>query len=413
MIDTIQLHTYALRAERELRGNILPFWIQHTVDMERGGFYGGISNDLHVDLEAPKGALLTTRILWAYAAAYRRYQEAEYLVMAQMAYADLIDRFWDHAHGGLYWAVSPTGEPLQPHKQIFVQAYGIYALAEYALATGSRYALDRAIALHRLIEAHASDALHGGYREACAADWQPHQAALDAASASAEKTFNTHLHVLEAYANLLRSWNSPELRTRLAALIDLIASRMIDRDSAHARHFFTNDFTPLPGPLSFGHDIEASWLLLDAAHELGDRALLARVEPLALAMADAVYAQGLGGDGALPYESDWQGNIVQAQREWWPQTEAVVGFLRAYCASGEPHFLEAALRCWEFIEQRLVDRAGGEWFKAVTPEGEPLRDEAKVSFWKCPYHNTRACLEMVARLQQINQSSVLQISRGE
>jgi len=400
-MDSATNQQYAARIETELRRNILPFWMQHAVDRARGTFFGSVTNDLVVDRQAPRGALLTARILWTYAAASRHYPDPEYRAMADFAYADLIGRFLDREHGGLFWSIDADGAPLEPRKQIYGQAFGVYALTEYHRATGRREPLDQAIALYRLIEEHARDRHLGGYFEAYARDWQPiDDVRLSAVDLNEPKSQNTHLHVMEAYTNLLRVWPDAELRQRQADLLDVMLTRILDPATFHLGLFFSTDWQRRSDKISFGHDIEASWLLTEAAEVLGDPALIARILPVALQMAEVTLAQGVDADGALYNEAGPRG-LTDTNKEWWPQAEAVVGFLNACQHGGDERFWRAALRVWDFIERRLVDRAHGEWFRGVTREGALLADQLKVGFWKCPYHNGRTGLEAVARLRAL------------
>ncbi|HNT75469.1 MAG TPA: AGE family epimerase/isomerase [Anaerolineae bacterium] len=406
MTDIAILQTYQNKAETELRQNILPFWMTHAVDRARGGFYGEISNDLVVDKDAPRGALLTSRILWTYSAAYRLYPDPAYLEMARWAYTDLLSRFWDVEHDGLYWMVAANGTPLRAHKQIYGQAFGIYALSEYYRITGDQVALDKAITLFHRIEAHSYDPQHQGYFEACGRAWEPATDwRLSAKDMNEAKSQNTHLHVMEAYTNLLRVWPDAELLRAQEALLDVMLTRILNPANLHLQLFFDAAWTPKGDAISYGHDIEAAWLLTEAAEVFGDVDLLARVKPLAVKMAQVVHDEALDADGGLLYEADAAG-FTNTDKEWWPQAEAAVGFLNAYQLSGQPHFLAAAFRVWDFIETYLVDHVHGEWFRYVTREHRlGTHDAAKVSFWKCPYHNGRACIELVARLKTLQNSS--------
>lgn len=395
--------SYARRAEAELRGNILPFWIEHTVDRKRGGFYGRISNDLVVDRDAHRGALLCTRILWTYSAAYRRYGDPAYLRMARWAYDDLVTRFWDDAYGGLYWEIDAEGRPTNTRKQIYGQAFGVYGLSEYYGATGDAEALRRTLALLDAFTEHSYDPQYRGYLEAYTRQWQLEEdLRLSDVDMNEKKSMNTHLHVMEAFTNLLRTCKdeSPELHARQSELLEVMMAHVIDAGTGHTILFFDEAWTPRSDRISFGHDIETSWLLVEAAEVLGDQRLIEEAKALSVVMAQAVLDEGLDADGGLLYEADPSG-IIESNKEWWPQAEAVVGFLNAYQLSSEPRFLEAALQSWDFIEAHLVDREHGEWFRYVTREGIVGTDQPKVSFWKCPYHNGRACLEIVDRLESI------------
>ena len=393
------------RAETELRRNILPFWMQHTVDRERGGFYGQLSNDLVVQAEAPRGALLTSRILWTYAAAYRRYQDPAYLTMANWAFEDLLNRFWDSEHIGLYWMVGVDGTLLRPRKQIYGQVFGIYALAEYYAATGNKSALEKAQAIFKAIEEHAYDPEHQGYYESFSREWKmTDDVRLSAVDMNEVKSMNTHLHVMEAFTNLLRVWPDPQLKARQMELLDVMMTHIISPETHRMTLFFDETWAPRSHHVSYGHDIEASWLLVESTEVVGDHALHAKAEDIAVKMAQAVYGEGRDPDGAIVYESGPEG-LVDPTKQWWPQAEAAVGFLNAYQISGAAHFLEASLSSWDFIEAYLIDREHGEWLRYVErdhtrPTGKS-EDNAKVSFWKCPYHNGRACMELAERLHKI------------
>ncbi len=398
MTDPAMLKSYITRIENELLNNILPFWMDHTVDKENGGFYGEISNDLVVNPGAAKGALLNARILWTYAAAYRRYKTPAYLDMAQYAYLSLIDLFWDDAYGGLYWEISADGTPTKPRKQIYGQAFGIYALSEYYAATGNQQALDKAVAIFNAMEEYSFDPIHGGYFEAFSRTWGPvDDLRLSAIDMNEMKSQNTHLHILEAYTNLMRVWDDARLKKQQTALIDVMLNKITNPLTHHLILFQDGDWTPKSDHVSYGHDIEASWLIPEAAEVLGDHDLMEVVIPRALKMAQAVYEQGLDTDGSLFYESA-PGGEMDTAKSWWPQVEAAVGFLNAYQLSGQQHFLDAMLKSWDYIEDNLIDRTNGGWFYYGDRENPEHRDEPKVSFWKCPYHNSRACMELSTRL---------------
>ena len=399
----MSLDTTALlqRIEADLRQNILPFWINHVVDHARGSFHGSMTNDLVVDGTAERGALLTTRILWTYAAAYRRYRDPAHLAMADYAYGDLIRHFHDVQHGGFFWSIAADGSVLRDRKQVYGQAFAIYALAEYHAATGRREPLDQAIATFRLIEARAREPRHGGYLEAFGRAWEPiADMRLSAVDQNDPKSQNTLLHVMEAYTNLLRVWPDAGLHAALTELVDLMLTRVVNPVTGHLGLFFANDWTLQSDKISYGHDIEAAWLLTHAAEVLGDPALLGQVRLLAVKIATVTLAEGVDADGGVINEGGPAG-FSDTNKEWWQQAEAVIGFLNAYQLSCEERFLAAAQHTWKFIETRLIDREHGEWFRGVTRDGRMLATQLKVSFWKCPYHNGRMGLEAVSRLRAL------------
>lgn len=387
--------------EVELNGNILPFWRQRTIDNARGGFLGRIAHDGTADPEADKGLILNARILWTFARAYRFYGNEADLDLARRAF-DYIDRYFvDREFGGVYWSVTAEGKPADTTKRFYAQAFAIYALAEFFHAAASPAALTLALSLVDVIEQHAHDGANGGYIEACACDWsEAADQRLSATDMDERKSMNTHLHLLEAYTGLLAVYDEERLRRRLRELIEIFLDHIIDSESYHLLLFFDDQWTPRSRKISFGHDIEGSWLLSEAAQILGDESLLAQVRPIAFKMAAAVLAQGIDREGGLMYEAE-NGAIADSDRHWWPQAEAVVGFLNAYQMSREERFLRAAQRSWSFIVARLVDHKNGEWFWLIRQNGTTDPERDKAGPWKCPYHNARVCFEVMERLDAL------------
>lgn len=391
------------RALGELTGNILPFWASTAMDSDRGGVHGGISNELVVDDEVDRSAVLCARVLWSFSAAARVLADPTHLVPARQAYDYLMAHFIDPVHGGVFWTVDKDGAVRNDRKQIYAQAFVVYALAEYARASQLAEPLVTAGQLVELIEAHAADPVDGGYIEACARDWgRVDDMRLQSWDMNAPKSMNSLLHVMEAYTTLAQVTGDPVTRDRLARLTTDILDHVVDEAAGSFVLFFDMGWQPLSATVSFPHNIEGSWLLVAAARAVADQALISRAEQAALAMADAVYRNGRDRAGAILHEYEPAGPDGSARIDfdshWWAQAEGVVGFLEAYHLSGEARFLEAAQACWDFIEAHHVDRVNGDWFKELDAERHPKATSPKVGPWECPYHHTRACLEMITRL---------------
>ena len=387
--------------ERELKVNILNFWIRHAKDESNGGFIGEIKSDMTRVPDADKGLVLNARIMWSFASAYRLYGDPVYLEMAERAFDALDCVFRDREHGGLYWMTDAAGRPSQDKKQVYGQAFVIYALAEYIRAKGPRSgeALEWAIEIYRLLEKHAYDPVYLGYVEALARDWsETDDLSLSGKDLNERKSMNTHLHVLEAYTNLYRVWKPKGLRAKLAELIDVHLQYIVNTDNHHFQLFFDDNWNAQSGHVSYGHDIEGSWLLCEAAEVLGDQARLNTVRKEALAMAKAALAEGVDADGGVLNESDGQGHLDDT-KDWWPQAEDMVGFLNAYQLSGDERYWQAARKSWAFTKRFIIDDEHGEWHWQVSREGVPNPAYAKVDPWKCPYHNSRACIEGMERLE--------------
>ena len=383
----------AKQAESELRNNILPFWID-KVKLPDGMFLGRIDGTGRACPDAEVGGIMCARILWTYSSAYRILGEASYLDMATQAKELIFNRFYDKDFGGTYWSLNPDGSPKETKKQIYSIAFTIYGLSEYYRATGDATALDMAKSLFRDIEEHSFDSSLNGYFEAFARDWSEiGDMRLSDKDANERKTMNTHLHILEAYTGLYRVWKDETLAASLENLIRLFLDRILGSDG-HLRLFFTDDWRCPYLIHSYGHDIETSWLLDEAAPVLGNGELLAAVRERVPQICKAA-SEGLDSDGALFYER--KDGHTDKDKHWWVQAECVVGFFNLWQLSGDAGALEKAQRCWEFIKDSLVDREEGEWFWSIKSDGSVNREDDKAGFWKCPYHNGRMCMELIER----------------
>lgn len=395
----------SMRAEilRELTDNILPFW-QGRMRDPNGGFYGAADCDGIVDKRAPRASVVNARILWTFATA-TRVLGASYRATADWAFDYLRTHFIDGEHGGVFWLLDAEGRPLSDRKQIYAQAFAIYAFSEYARATGNRDSLKLAIDLFRLIEKHAADRERGGYVEALDRAWQPlDDMRLSDKDLNSPKSMNTHLHIMEAYTNLLRVWRDPALVARQAELITVTLDHIVDSKTGHFKLFFDMEWRSINDHVSYGHDIEGSWLLVEAAEVLGNDALTARGRDAAIHMAQRTLTEGRDRDGSLHYEAYGDGRLIDANKHWWPQAEALVGFQNAWEMTGNVAFKQAAGDVWTFIRDKLADREHGEWHAKLTPDGRPYTatedaDACLAGPWKCPYHNGRACFEMLERLK--------------
>ena len=377
------------QAAREvLEHTILHFWQTRMVDNERGGFYGRIDghNTLHPD--APKGAVLNARILWTFAAAARVLNNTAYRILAARAYDYLMQRFIDREHGGVYWSLHADGTPLDTKKQTYAIAFAIYGLAEYVRLTNNQEALDAAIRLFEDIEAHAFDAVNVGYIEALTRDWQPiADMRLSESDENGSRTMNTHLHVLEAYTNLYRVYKDPRVARQLRVLIDIFVNRLYNPSNGHLDLFFDDQWQGRRDKTSPGHEIEAAWLLHEALEVLGDPILLQETLPVCQQLAQAAE------------------NGILKESQWWCYAEAVVGYIDQWKLNQKDLPVEAAINlemaevAWDYIQSHLIDREHGEWYWAILPDGIPDTSNDKAGFWKCPYHNSRMCLEIIERLK--------------
>lgn len=384
-----------------LTTNILPYWMEKMTDRQHGGFYGRITGQELLIPEAEKGAILNARILWTFSAAYRLLHKAEYLETATRAKREIIDCFYDSEFGGIYWSVDATDRPLDTKKQIYAIGFAIYGLSEYHRATGDSEALEYAIRLFHDIEVYSFDTQKNGYCEAFTREWgEITDMRLSDKDANERKTMNTHLHILEPYTNLFRIWKDGQLKAQLHNLIRLFIDQIMDIDTHHLQLFFDDDWKSRDSTISYGHDIEASWLLHEAALVLGDEKLLAEIEPYIIDIAEAA-TEGFIPGGGMIYELHTDTSSIDADRHWWVQAETIVGYINLYQHFGDKLSLARAMQCWQFVKQHLIDHKNGEWYWSLRTNGSVNRDDDKAGFWKCPYHNGRMCMEIIERYSNI------------
>lgn len=380
---------------KELTGNILPFWMDRMADPS-GGFYGRMDGEGKLRQDAEKGAILNARILWTFSSAWRILGDEKYGKIAERAFEYIISHFVDNKYGGTYWSLNADGTPGDTKKQFYAIAFMIYALAEYFRAGGCRAALDTAASLYRCIEEHSLDKIRGGYIEACTRNWEPiEDMRLSEKDRNDAKTMNTHLHILEAYTGLYRVWKDKALEASLKHIIELFLERITDSDG-HLILFFNEDWHRTSDCVSYGHDIEASWLLCEAVAVLGDGEIEKRVLETSRRMADAAM-EGFGMETGMEYEYDRLEGRRNASRDWWVQAETVVGCATRYRLTGDALWKERALKEWEFIKKHIIC-PDGEWYWAALPHGDCFRPDTandRAGFWKCPYHNGRMCMELL------------------
>jgi len=416
----------------DLTGNILPFWAKNTPD-PAGGFYGYVNADATPVPDAAKGGILNARLVWTFSTAYRVLGDEKYRELADRAARYFLDHFIDKEYGGVFWEVNADGTPSNMQKQSYVNAFGIYGLSEHFRATGNIESLQGAISIYEAMIKHVYDPVNGGYIENFSREW------VMPDNLFAPKGMNNNLHVLEGLTNLYRVWRDPGLAQHLRRQIDVASHKILDQTIWHENLYMSMDWTNTTRIDSYGHDIEFSWLLVEAAEVLGDEAVLADTRRIAVNIADVQLKEGTMPTGYIKGEKFWEPmprgafgappapaagakltkeeqqrqkamqDAMKARQqevekhgeiiEWWPQAEAVVGYVNAWQISGDRKFLDAAVNAWDYIKKYVIDREYGEWYGKFHEDGTPVKTAEKTSMWRCPYHNSRMGFEIMSRIK--------------
>jgi cellobiose epimerase len=394
-----QLTTLKIELNDEL-SNILGYWMSNTIDNAFGGFVGRIDEQNKVIEHAPKGSVLIARILWTFSAAYNLDRTPEYLKFADRAYQYITDFIIDREFGGVYWTVDYKGNPLDTKKQVYATAFTIYGLSEYYIASGNESAKTQAINLYNLLVKNSYDKINTGYLEAFTHDWQPiSDLRLSAKDANEKKTMNTHLHVLEAYTNLYRIWPDKALKAQIETLINNFFDHFIDAETHHLLLFFDENWKSKSTLISYGHDIEATWLLQEAAEVIKHEKLLEKIKTVSVSISEATI-KGIDTDGGLWYEYEPDHDLLIKEKHWWVQAEALVGFYNTWQITNDTKYLSVAEKTWQYIKAKILDKQNGEWLWGIDENGEMMSNQDKAGIWKCPYHNSRACIEIIKRLSE-------------
>jgi len=378
--------------------SILNYWSKHTLDNQNGGFVGQIDFNDHIIANAEKGSVLNSRILWTFSSSYQITKKENHKEIAKRAFEYLLKYFYDPEFNGLFWSINADKKPKDTKNQIYALAFAIYGLSEYYVISQDQKALETAVNLYKSIQKYSYDPVNKGYLEAFTRDWQPiEDLRLSDKDANEKKTMNTHLHIIEAYANLFKVWKDETLKKDSIELLETIEKHFINTETGHLRLFFDENWIEKPDVISYGHDIEAAWLLLQCAEVLEEENLIASYKKHAVQIAE-VTKEGLDTDGGLWYEFEPKENELIAEKHWWVQAEALIGFYNAYQLTGNEEYLKIVFENWNFIKKHILDHKNGEWFWGIHKDYSLIQKD-KAGFWKCPYHNSRACLELINRIK--------------
>ena len=383
--------------------NILLFWEKYTIDEKNGGFIGQIDSDMTKNPKADKGVILNARIIIAFSSAYIYTKKVDYLTLAKRAYDYLIEYFYDHENNGVYFMVDYKGNPIEERNQIIAVAFVTYALSEYYRASGDSEALDYAMKLFDNLENFALDKENNGYFDAFSKEWEKlEDMRMYPGDVDAKKTMNANFHIMVAYANIYKAYKNNKVKNALKNLIQVLIEKIIDTKRGSCNLFFEENWDIIPSNDNYGLDIEASWLIWDAAQILEDEKLIEKIKPITLRIVEHCIQFGYDKDGGMMNEGNDQEGVLNTYKSWWVQAESVIAFFNAYQITNENKYLAHALLTWDFIKKYVIDNVNGEWYGTVGKDDHvPNLEESKIGPWKCPYHNSRMGLQIAERIDSI------------
>ena len=383
--------------------NILKFWEKNTIDEENGGFIGEIDSKMEKHPQAEKGVILNARIIWAFSAGYIYTKNQKYLDLAERAYNYLLEKFYNHDYNGVYFMIDYKGNPTMERNQVIAVAFVIYAFSEYYRATKDQKVLDYTLKLFKSLEDHALDKVANGYFDAFSKKWEKlDEMKLYDGDIEAKKTMNANFHLMVAYANIYRTFKDDKVKKALKNLINVLLDNIIDKQRGACNLFFEENWNVIKSNDNYGLDIEASWLIWDAAQVLGDEKIIGRVKPLVIKIVEHCLKYGYDKDGGMMDGGNDNEGAVNTNKSWWVQAETVIAFFNAYQITNESKYLDKAFLTWDFIKKYMIDYKYGEWYGTVSKDDhKPNMSESKIGPWKCPYHNSRMGLQIAERIDSI------------
>ncbi len=388
--------------------SINKYWLSTVLNDH--SFSGEISATGDVNDDADKGIILTTRMLWYFSEAALYAREPALIAAADKVYDFIAQHFIDKEHGGVFWSVDTNGKALNGRKQTYAQAFAVYALSAYYRLSRNMAPLTLARSIYRLIEKHAYDTVNGGYFEAFAHDWgHLDDIRLSEKDLPSAKTMNTHLHMLEAFTGLLQAERvganaaaATDVENSLTHLLETYEKNFIDYSNGHLKMFLSRDWADESIELSYGHDIESSWLVWEALEVLDVPALTQRYQSQVETLFSTCFKEGIAQDGSALEVFDLDTGKAVYERIWWVQAEAMVGYFNAWQLTSDDKYLQAVFGLWSFVKEQVIDAEHGEWHWVAKCDQHAEQSFYKVGFWKGPYHNGRSLIELCRRIESLD-----------
>jgi len=419
MPTTAEITAVLERTEAYLTDTLLPFWIDRSPDREAGGFLTYFDREGKATGERDKTFLMQIRMLYTMASAHRAgYGQGRCEDLARWAADFILDHYWDDKHDGWIWIADRHGSPTFSGKVGYGQCFAMYAFSEYFLATGDPRGREAAERTYSAVCRHMADSRHGGYYEIMQADWQPERGGKFGGD---RKSFDVHMHMMEALTTLYEMTGSDTHRRRLIETIDLILTRMLHPVHGTGMMQFALDFTPLRAimfavewgsdeeppdglarPLdytSYGHNVEFAWLLLHAADVLGQPRT--DYAPVIERISRQCVRFGLDDQyGGVFIEGPADGRPAEMHKQFWQHAEVLVGMLDAYDLLDDETYWDAFMNVHEFVFDKWINHAGGgEWYALLDRDGTPIWDYQGHA-WKISYHTVRSMIQVSARLRR-------------
>ncbi len=401
---------------------LVPFWSERCIDRKNGGYLVDFDKDGIFKNTDEKYLVTQTRVLYGLSLFCKYFKnDAKYKKYAECGYNFLAKYFWDYKNYGWIWKTDNKGTSLDRGKVVYGQSFALYALCEYYLISGNKEILAFAEKTFELLQIHCSDNLYGGYYENFTENWELEEPGY---AGGDRKSLDVHMHLLEAYTKLYECTKKELHRRKLLETIELIFDRMVHKKYFCGLNQFNIKFENIP-PIaikrtwnadrktdtakvkdidgirttSYGHNLELVWLTLKAFEILKIKP--SRYTPILEELANHSIRYGLDRKyGGMFRDGPYNGKAMVLDKEWWQQSESLVGALYSYELTHDDKFLDAFINIWEFVDSKMINKKAGEWYPLLDRAGGiKLSDLGNP--WKASYHTGRSMVECINKLTKI------------
>ncbi|MCF2875028.1 MULTISPECIES: AGE family epimerase/isomerase [unclassified Tenacibaculum] len=381
VVDNSIKRRLQVEIRKELQ-NVLDYWKTNTIDNLEGGFFGRVDSKGNVVPKAPKGIILNARTLWSFSAVCNQEVIEDNEAFANRAYQYLKYFFKDKETSAVYWELYYNGKPIDKTKNTIAQAYTILGLSEYYKLSKKEEVKTWAVNLFEFVE-----------KELKSSDGSYLNEEFKEGVQDKVKKLGTYLHLLEGYSALYKVYDNDELGKRITYLLETIVNKFWKNDKYLVLEF-DEQWVNISKTISFGHNAEVPWMLLDIARSLGYKKYEEIiVEKMKHSIANFLN-EAVTFDGAVLTGKNIASKELDVELNWWVQTEAMLAFDTLYKETKKEEYLISLNKVWYFVKDNFIDNDNGEWHSKITGNWE--RSEHKVAMWKTPYHIVRMCLNVVS-----------------
>ena len=384
----------------QLAGKVLPYWFDTAQDTNRGGYL--LADDATRGRSVPmeKQLVSQSRMIWTFSLAHiEHYSDTNrnYLKAATQGYRFLLDNFLDRQNGGYIWTTDLKGRPRNDCKYLYGQSFAIYAFVEYYRASGDKNALRHAMELYHTVQKHLYDSKNGGWFEHAEANWK----LLSPGDPRSQveiigyKSANTHLHWMEALAELYDVTQDPDVKKSLEEALRINATYFYPEDPAQCAFHRQFDWKPVTAPssagLSYGHNVEFAWLMIRAETVLGQKPSWDHF----YAILDHALKYGYDDERGGLYSRGFDNQpATDTDKIWWVQAEMLSALTDALKHENNPRYKTALGKLLQFIKVYQTEPRDGIWLYTVAAAGKP-KDTTKAGSWKANYHDVRAMMKFI------------------